>query len=404
MHVKCLLVIAAAVAVCWSTASAVGPFEIVAPDSTVLRLQLAAQLQSAWESKDKGSGVERDESVYMKARRIRPTLSVTVPEYKTSFRLHLSTAPGSIELMDLYFDTKLKRNLTVRAGQYKIPFTRYRIQSFQRLTFVDWSIVTKYFGAERQLGIAVHNGYEKAPALAYAAGLFSGVNARSSHAVGLASIFGEPVSNPSDLSAASARSEFHPEFVAHVSYNANGIDVSTDSDADGGGVRYSFAISAAWDIDPAVYQDLALRLSPEYLIKYRHFALMGAAFIGFVDINGTQRTRSAMTGALLQGAWRVNRRFELAARYADVDIDAAVADASLARAAAIMDGSDDDDTVNQYKDAGKVRGEREGTVAVTIYLDEHNLKVQNDAGFTVRDRIDHDRTDYLVRSQIQLSF
>jgi hypothetical protein len=370
----------------------------------VLRLQLAAQLQSAWESKDKGSGVERDESVYMKARRIRPTLSVTVPEYKTSFRLHLSTAPGSIELMDLYFDTRLKKDLTVRAGQYKIPFTRYRIQSFQRLTFVDWSIVTKYFGAERQLGIAVHNGYEKAPALAYAAGLFSGVNARSSHAVGLASIFGEPVSNPSDLSAASARSEFHPEFVAHVSYNAGGIDVSMDSDADGGEVRYSLAVSAAWDIDPAVYQDLALRLSPECLIKYRHFALMGAAFIGFVDINGSQRTRLAMTGLLVQGAWRVHRRFELAARYADVDIDAAVADAALARAAAIMGGSDDDETVNRYKDAGRVRGEREGTVAATIYLDEHNLKVQNDVGFTVRNRIDHDRTDYLVRTQIQLSF
>ena len=133
-----------------SALASVGPFEVVSRDSsTVLRLQLASQLQTAWESKDKGPSANRDVALYMRARRIRPTLTVSVPEYKTDFRLHVSMAPGSIELMDLYFNTKLNDRWSVRVGQYKIPFTRYRIQSFQRLTFVDWSIVTKYFGAER---------------------------------------------------------------------------------------------------------------------------------------------------------------------------------------------------------------------------------------------------------------
>ena len=74
------------------------------------------------------------------------------------FKLHLSTAPPSLELMDYYLNYRAKKeHLQFRFGQYKVPFTRYRIQSFQRLTFVDWSIVTRYFRAER---VAKQLGFE----------------------------------------------------------------------------------------------------------------------------------------------------------------------------------------------------------------------------------------------------
>ena len=46
-----------------SPATAVGPFEITSADSSfTLRMQFAGQLQTAWESKDKGYGKDRDES------------------------------------------------------------------------------------------------------------------------------------------------------------------------------------------------------------------------------------------------------------------------------------------------------------------------------------------------------
>lgn len=383
----------------------VGPFEITSPDSsTTLKFQLAAQLQTAWESKDYGPGRDRESTIYMKARRIRPTLTVSLPEYKTSFRLHLSTAPGSIELMDMYSDTKLSSRMTLRVGQYKIPFTRYRIQSFQRLTFVDWSIVTKYFGAERQMGLSIHNGYEKTPEWGYAIGIFSGVNARASHAIGLAAVYGEKPINPSDLSGSAGKVKFHPEMVLHASWNKNKIDVSTDSDAEGGDIRYSLAMSAALDMDPTDFEDLALRLAPEFLLKYRHLSVMGTGYAGLVDMDGSARTRKAMTGFLVQTAYCVNKKVELSLRYTVVDIDDKIADEALSRAQAIVDEADDDDITAQYKNAGKILGEHEGTFAVNVYLDGHGFKIQNDIGFTKYERRDADRTDWLVRSQLQLSF
>jgi hypothetical protein len=384
--------------------AAVGPFEVHSQDSsTVLRLQLAAQLQSVWESRDTGSAGGRDEALSMKARRIRPSMTLTMPRYRTTFRLHLSTAPGSLELMDLYFDSKPSSRFSIRAGQFKIPFTRYRMQSFQRLTFVDWAIVTKYFGAERQMGLALHNGFEKPPQFGFAAGVFSGVNARASHAIGLASVFGESVPNPSDLSGPAQRTEFHPEVAGHVSYNAHGIEVRSDSDPEGGGFRYSLGVSAAWDLDPVEYRDLALRMAPEVLLKYDHVSFMGVGYAGFIEMGNSYRTRRAMTGLLVQTAWFIGP-YEISLRYARVDIDDDVADAAFARAQEILAGLERGSLFDQYRNAGMVLAEQEGTLGCNVYLDGHGLKWQTDVGLTRQNRRDEDRTDYLIRSQLQLAF
>lgn len=79
-------------------------------------------------------------------------------------------------MLDFYFNYKLRGPHQARLGQVKVPFTRYRIQSFQQLTFVDWAIVSKAFGAERQMGFALHNGYEKPSRYGYVIGIFSGQN------------------------------------------------------------------------------------------------------------------------------------------------------------------------------------------------------------------------------------
>ncbi|HDS01118.1 MAG TPA: hypothetical protein ENO07_03785, partial [candidate division Zixibacteria bacterium] len=340
---KLIAVIVLILCIIHSPASAIGPFEIADSDSSaILRFQLAGQFQTLWESRDRGDDSGKENSVYMKVRRVRPTLMVTVPDYKTSFKLHLSAAPGAVELMDLYFDSELLSFFAFRIGQYKIPFTRYRIQSFQRLTLVDWAIVTKYFGAERQMGIAVHNGYEKPPRLAYVAGIFNGVNARASHTSGLASLFGEKVINRSDLSASSPRSEFHPELVFHFAYNANSINVRSDSDAGGGGLRYSIASSIAWDIDPTEYHDLALRAAQEFLVKYEGFSVMGAGYLGFSGIGESLRSRLAFSGLLIQSAYRTTGRVEFSLRYAHVKIEDAIADEAFNRAQSIIAETEDD--------------------------------------------------------------
>lgn len=387
------------------SAYAVGPITFSDADSTVtVRLQLAAQLQTTWENKDRGDEVDRDNAVYMKVRRLRPVMSVAIPEYRTSFRVHLNASPGAIELLDLQFDFKLNDQFQFRAGQYKIPFTRYRIQSFQRLTFVDWSIVTKYFGAERQQGFSVHNGYERPPKFGYVFGLFNGVNARGSHTTRLATLYGEKVLNRSDLSESHANAEFHPELVGHLSWNSDGVDVRSDTDAKDGALRYSVGSSVAWDLSPTRYEDLAVRAAQELLLKCHRWSLMTVGYVGFEPVDDDFGSRLAFVGGLVQTSYRASDRLEFSARLAHVDIDDKVSDAAYVRGQAIIAGTEEESVVSQYRNAGLLWSETEVTVGCNVYLDEHNLKVQTDVGFTRAERRDGDRTDVVTRVQIQLAF
>ena len=196
--------------------ASVGPFTLHSSDSSsYVRLQMVGQLRSELQIKEPALDNDREYEFYTKFRRIRLTASGSVLQPDFTFKLHLSTAPGSLELMDFYLNYRLEKNLQFRYGQFKIPFTRYRIQSFQRLTFADWAVVSKYFGAERQMGLALHNGFERPPRWAYVFGVFNGANARASHGIGIAEIYDEDTPNPSDLTDPAAVEKFHPEIVCH---------------------------------------------------------------------------------------------------------------------------------------------------------------------------------------------
>ena len=392
--------------------ASVGPFELVSADSTSrLRLQFVGQLRMGYDSKDNGSGKARTKETGMEARRIRLTLSGSVFSSDLTYRLHLSTAPGSLELMDFYFNYRSRRWMEFRYGQYKVPFTRYRIQSFTGLTFADWAIVTKFFGAERQMGFALHNGYEKPPRWGYVFGVFTGVNARASHGIGVAKMYGEEVANPSNLADPGSRATFHPEVFVHLCYNGRGIAVQSDTDEEGGGLRYGASVSGAWDIDPTAYQDFSVRLAPELLIKYRGLSFFSVGYAGFAEVGAAQVNKLAMVGGLWQSAYRLNRRLEFSARYALVDFRDAVIDDARSRAAALIAGSQDElapaelaALKTQYKDAGQVRREQEATLGCNVYLIGHALKWQNDASMLRHNRRAETRVDYQVRSQFQVAF
>jgi hypothetical protein len=355
----------------------IGPFRIAGADSASwLSFKLAAQIRLDFVSEDDASCDcgGRTNTLTMKARRIRPTIGISLPRQRLSLKLHLSTAPGSVELMDFYFNYKAAENLQVRAGQYKVPFTRYRIQSFQRLTFADWAIVAPAFGAERQMGVALHNGYEKPARYAYAFGIFSGQNARASHAVTLPKLYGIDTGNPSDLSDPAPREDFHPELVLHLAYNPQGMNVQTDTDEEGEGFRYSTVLSAAWDLDPRYRQDFILRLAPEFLLKYRGLSASAIGYAGWAETGNSRATELVMTGGLIQSAYRICKTYEVSGRYAVVDLV---------------------DTVFL---------EEEIRAGLNVYIIEHQLKWQSDFGRIENKRTDARSVDYIVRSQLQLAF
>ncbi len=389
----------------------IGPFVLRTADGgSSLQPGFTLQLQVREVSKDQGQDLARLNEATFIARRIRPTLGGTLLTADLSYYLHLSTAPGSLELMDAYLDYQLLRHLRLRGGQFKVPFTRYRIQSFKNLTLVDWSINTKWFGAERQMGLALHNGYEKPPAWAYELGVFTGANARASHEKGLAGLYGEALPNPSDLTDPAPPPGVHPELVTHLSYNPGGIDVSTDTDGEGGGLRGSGGLSAAWDLAPTAAIDMPLRLAAELLLKLRGASLAAAFYLGLFAPAATPEDPAALglLGVQLQASYLLCSRVELAARYARVDVRGALRRDAQARAAARVAAAADEAAraalEKQYAAAGQLQDEQELTVGANLYLVGRSLKWQNDLTLLFSERPGATRLDLTFRSQVQLAF
>jgi len=65
--------------------------------------------------------------------------------------------PVTSPLLDFYFDFDHVRDLSLRVGQYKIPFSRQRVVSSGNLQLVDRSIVNSEFNLDRDLGFDVRS-------------------------------------------------------------------------------------------------------------------------------------------------------------------------------------------------------------------------------------------------------
>lgn len=394
----------------------IGPFKLFDDGLSSIKFGLTVQMYFNYQRKDNGADTE--DSSFLGFRRIRPTLAGQLLDPKINYYLHLSAVPGSLELMDYYVNYAAYDNLNVRVGLYKTPFTRYRIQSNKNLTLVDWSIVTKYFGSERQTGFSLHNGYEKPPAIEYVLGVFSGYNMRKSHAVGLAGVYGEPSGNPSDLANPGEVGEIHPEIFGRFAYNYGGIKVGTDTDLEGGAPRFSLGMNVAWDNNPVRMHDFSLRLAPELLVKAYGASMTAIYYLGYVeemkdDIveRGEAHTyKPAMTGHLVQASYLFCDKYELAVRYSRVGLGGDITEEARDRAAVLIaaaeDGSDEQAALTaQYKSAGKIQREEELGAGFNVYIVGTALKWQNDIFALMHNRYkDEDRTDVRVRSMLQLAF
>ncbi|MFN3201530.1 MAG: porin [Bradymonadia bacterium] len=83
--------------------------------------------------------------------------------------------PTRSPLLDWYLHLDHLRDLTVRIGQYKLPFSRQRVISSGKLQFVDRSIVNREFNIDRDIGFDLRSeNFLGLDRLRYAVGLYTG--------------------------------------------------------------------------------------------------------------------------------------------------------------------------------------------------------------------------------------
>ncbi len=296
--------------------SRLGPVRLnVGKTSDWIGFGFASQLEFDYEQQFPGAGLEKDASETLQFRRIRLTLSSSFIDGRIQSKFQINATPSAFELIDMWLAFTRFKFATMRIGQFKIPYDRYRAQSFAVLSFVDWAPTTRMFGSERQIGIETLASGDFLN-LEYAFGIFTGVNARASHGVGIAEVYGEVPQNPSELGSGEIVTEFHPELAGRVAKNFGEINTDTNSDLIGTKqLRHSLGVGFAWDARPNPTEDLALRLSAEWLGKIRHLHINVVTYLAWYEPWQGGKIRFGPLGVMGEVGYRFTWLWELAARY-----------------------------------------------------------------------------------------
>jgi len=284
---------------------------------------------------------------------------------------------GSLALRDFYGDYRIAPDLLhLRAGQFYRPFSRQQITSDGNQSLVDRAITDGSIGFNggRDIGMMLHNNYEKSPTVEYALGLFNGTGERATTPIDVETdpMTGEVVDasagNPSNVPRM-----FRPAVVGRVGYNHGGLKGYSEVDLEGGALRFGVGASGQIDFDADRSNDSAMKAELDAIVKVHGFDATGAVYIsskqtgeGFSD-RGLDRR-----GFHLQAGYLIASKYQIAARYALV---------------ALQGGNND---------------EREIALVLGYLPFGHNLKWQTDlAGLSHQNS---DTTDARVRSQLQFAF
>lgn len=335
----------------------------------------AAQLEFEYNQNFPGGGVPKDSTQSFEFRRIRSTLSSSFIDGRIQSGFQINMTPSAFELIDMWLAFTRFKFATVRVGQFKIPYDRYRAQSFAALSFIDWAPTTRMFGSEREIGIETFasGGFL---GLEYALGVFSGTNARASHAVGISEVYGETPRNPSEIGTGEFVSEFHPAIVGRVAKNFGEINTDTNSDVLGSKtLRHSVGAGIAWDARPNPTEDLGLRLSAEWLGKIRFFDINVISYLAWYKPWQGGKILFGPMGFMAEVGYRFTLMWELALRYSITYLTPWLrSDTRSYGEFQIASAADPADAIAQYGENGDQITNDELALAGTAHIIGNSLK------------------------------
>lgn len=337
-------------------------------------------------------------------QRVRPSLRLATDgdEFVSFVQLH--TVPEALYLVDLWAELEVAPELRLRAGQFKVPFTRYRSNSVGQLSLVDWPITAFAFGAEWQLGTMLHSvvGAEQPnpQSFDYAIGVFMGAPRTSAFATGVAATYGDRLPNDADLTDPELDTRVHPELVARIGQGVAGADGEGNSDPKAGAPRHHISLSLAWDTAPDAGRDFAVRCSPEVLLKAYGLTANLVGYLGF--IRDRDVVVPAMMGGHLEAAWR-RGPYEVVGRHARLHYLGPLMQAAVRAGEARLESSDADQALqNHLATLEHLEADSETLLGFNYYATSL-VKLQADAGVVGRHGANLDN-EWLARTQLQLMY
>lgn len=383
-----------------------GPVRIrVGKTDDWIGIGFASQLEFEYDQQLEGGGVDKSSTETLQFRRIRFSLSSSFIEGRIQSRFQINLTPSSFELIDMWFSFTRFKFATLRIGQFKIPYDRYRAQSFAALSFIDWAPTTRMFGSERQVGFEVL-ALGSFFGLEYSLGLFSGTNARASFAVALPQAYGEVPTNPSNLGSGQIVNAFHPALVGRAAKNFGKIDTDTNSDRLGTkDLRQSVGMGFAWDARPVATENFPLRLSAEWLAKISHVHINVVSYLAWFQPWESGRMQFGPIGFMAETGYRFTPIWELATRYSITYLTPKLRSDTISYGEfQIANATDPDAAMMQYGQNGNQITNAQLALAGSAHIIGNSLKVVAEFAWATQRWVQGRRNGLSLGLQIQLLF
>jgi len=301
--------------------------------------------------------------------------------YKLEFSLGETGSFAYIK--DLFVEKKLAESTWLRVGQWKRPFNRQELVSDFASEFNERANTAAFVGGGRDIGIAVHNDYEKSPeGLEWVVGVFNGFNGGADRPSLTTTCSQNPMTgalacvNPTPTTVPS---DFGPAAVARVGWNFGHIKGYSEGDLEGGAPRFAVGLSYKVDFanfakgkESSVTDNMSHGVEADAMIKAHGWGLLLGAYAM------KSKSADAQFGMLVQpGYFVMPKQAQIAGRFAYIPVGA--------------------------------RKQIEARAAFNWYWEGHAWKWANDIGFlqltgTDPTTMTTDKPDFQLRTMLQLTF
>jgi hypothetical protein len=242
-----------------------------------------------------------DDSYAFDVVRARVGLKGNILSEDLTYRILVELGHGDTQLKDLWVDYAFTPGVQLRVGQWKRPFSRQFMTSATAQQLVDVALTERAFDTGRDLGLAVHNDYERSPTVEWVVGLFNGTHEKPWYTAKLDATAGTVTS----ISRTNVPAQFRPVAVARVGYNHGDMAGEGYSSADlhpDKGLR--FGVAASGLVDFGLDDDTgAIAADLDFILKVSGFAVSGAFFVRTLtgDASGLDRIGFAVDAGYVIG-------------------------------------------------------------------------------------------------------
>jgi hypothetical protein len=236
--------------------------------------------------------------------------------YKTEFAMGDKSSFSFVK--DMFIEQGLSENtIWLRVGQWKQPFNRQEIVSDFGSVFNERANTAEFVQGGRDVGIMLHNDYEKSPeGLEWAFGVFQSFKAGTDKPA-IATECDPATMECTSKAGSTAPGDWGPALVARVGFNKGKIKGYSEGDLEGGPLRLAAAVSYKIDLADLDGDAMKHGVGVDLMLKVEGFDLFGGFYLMVLpDAMGEKQTDIGFTGQA--GYFFMPRKAQVAARFSMV--------------------------------------------------------------------------------------